>query len=111
MLNSLEHKTLILIADDESLSRKSLSLILKKDGYEIIGVENGQECLNAYQQRQPDMVLLDGLMPIMDGFECCRQLKQLPDAEDVPVLMITGLDDNNSVNKAYEVGARDGFFN
>jgi sigma-B regulation protein RsbU (phosphoserine phosphatase) len=107
MLNRLEEKTLILIADDESLSRKSLSLILQKDGYEIIGVENGQECLISYQQRKPDIVLLDGLMPIMDGFECCRELKKLPNSEDTPVLMITGLDDNKSVNRAYEVGATD----
>ncbi|BAQ64174.1 SpoIIE family protein phosphatase [Geminocystis sp. NIES-3709] len=107
MLNSQEDKTLILIADDESLSRKSLSLILKKDGYEIIGVENGEQCLISYQQRQPDIVLLDGLMPVMDGFECCRQLKKLPHSEDIPVLMITGLDDNKSVNQAYEVGATD----
>lgn len=107
MLNPLEEKTVILIADDESLSRKSLSLILKKDGYEILAVENGQECLISYQQRQPDIVLLDGLMPIMDGFECCRQLKLLPNSEDTPILMITGLDDNKSVNQAYEVGATD----
>lgn len=107
MLNRLEEKTVILIADDESLSRKSLSLILKKDGYEIVAVENGQECLISYKQRQPDIVLLDGLMPIMDGFECCRELKKLPNSEDTPVLMITGLDDNKSVNQAYEVGATD----
>lgn len=107
MLNRLEEKTVILIADDESLSRKSLSLILKKDGYEIVAVENGKECLVSYQQCHPDIVLLDGLMPIMDGFECCRELKKLPNSEDTPVLMITGLDDNQSVNHAYEVGATD----
>jgi len=107
MLTPPQEKTVILIADDESLSRKSLSLILKKDGYEIIGVENGQECLIACQEIHPDIILLDGLMPIMDGFECCRQLKTLPCGKDTPVLMITGLDDNNSVNQAYEVGATD----
>ncbi|BAQ63048.1 serine phosphatase RsbU [Geminocystis sp. NIES-3708] len=107
MSNSQERKTLILIADDESLSRRHLTLMLKKDEYEIVGVENGQECLTAYQELHPDMVLLDGLMPIMDGFECCKELKRLPNSEDTPVLMITGLDDKISVNKAYEVGATD----
>lgn len=107
MSNSQERKTLILIADDESLSRRHLTLMLKKDEYEIVGVENGQECLTVYQELYPDMVLLDGLMPIMDGFECCRELKKLPNSEDTPILMITGLDDKISVNKAYEVGATD----
>jgi phosphoserine phosphatase RsbU/P len=107
MSNFQERKTLILIADDESLSRRHLTLMLKKDEYEIVGVENGQECLNAYKELHPDIVLLDGLMPIMDGFECCRELKKLPNSEDTPILMITGLDDKISVNKAYEVGATD----
>lgn len=107
MPNPQDRKILILIADDESLSRKHLTLMLKKDEYEIVGVENGQECLTAYKELRPDIVLLDGLMPIMDGFECCRELKKLPHSKDTPVLMITGLDDKISVNKAYEVGATD----
>ncbi|MBL1211390.1 SpoIIE family protein phosphatase [Geminocystis sp. GBBB08] len=107
MPNSQDRKTLILIADDESLSRKHLTIMLRKDGYDIVGVENGEECLIAYQKLRPDIVLLDGLMPIMDGFECCQELKKLPHSEDTPVLMITGLDDKVSVNHAYEVGATD----
>lgn len=101
------NKITILIADDESVSRKYLTMILQKDGYEIIAVENGEKCLETYQQILPDMVLLDGLMPVMDGFECCRNLKELPTGNDTPVLMITGLDDRDSVNQAYEVGATD----
>ena len=107
MLNSQKRKTLILIADDESLSRNILTSILNKDGYEIVGVENGEKCLTAYQELHPDMVLLDALMPVMDGFDCCHQLTQLPNSEDTPILMITVLDDQISVNKAYEVGATD----
>ncbi len=100
-------KITILIADDESVSRKYLTMILQKDGYEIITVENGEKCLETYQQILPDMVLLDGLMPVMNGFDCCRRLKELPWGNDTPVLMITGLDDRDSVNQAYEVGATD----
>ncbi|WP_373479060.1 SpoIIE family protein phosphatase [Geminocystis sp.] len=109
MLNIQEKKTLILIADDESISRKSLTLMLRSDKYEIIGVENGEECLTAYKKLHPDIVLLDGLMPVMDGFDCCRELKKLPESQDTIILMITGLDDRISVNKAYEVGATDFF--
>lgn len=104
---SNQEKITILIADDESISRKYLTMILEKDGYNVIAVENGEKCLEKYQQVLPDMVLLDGVMPVIDGFECCFRLKQLPEAKDTPVLMITGLDDRDSVNRAYEVGATD----
>jgi len=104
---SNQEKITILVADDESVSRKYLKMILQKDGYEIITVENGEKCLETYQQIFPDMVLLDGLMPVMDGFDCCRRLKELPRGNDTIVLMITGLDDRDSVNQAYEVGATD----
>ncbi|MTF38295.1 SpoIIE family protein phosphatase [Cyanobacterium aponinum] len=104
---SNQEKITILVADDESVSRKYLKMILQKDGYEIITVENGEKCLETYQQIFPDMVLLDGLMPVMDGFDCCRRLKELPKGNDTIVLMITGLDDRDSVNQAYEAGATD----
>lgn len=104
---SNQEKITILVADDESVSRKYLKMILQKDGYEIITVENGEKCLETYQQIFPDMVLLDGLMPVMDGFDCCRRLKELPKGNDTIVLMITGLGDRDSVNQAYEAGATD----
>jgi PleD family two-component response regulator len=53
------------------------------------------------------LVLMDAVMPGMDGFECCEQLRQLPGGELTPVLMITGLDDSESLDRAYEVGAAD----
>lgn len=102
-----ERKNVILIADDESTSRKYLSRILRKDGYEVIEAENGKECLDLSSHIKADMVLLDALMPVMDGFECCRSLRQSPQYQDTPILMITGLDDFESVNQAYEVGATD----
>lgn len=104
---SNQEKITILIADDDSVSRKYLTMILQRDGYEIITVENGEKCLEKYEEISADIVLLDGLMPVMDGFECCRHLKQLPKGHDTIVLMITGLDDHDSVNLAYEVGATD----
>lgn len=68
---------------------------------------NGEQCLAAYTRLKPDIILLDGMMPVMDGFTCCAQLRTLPGGESTPVLMITGLEDEASVNWAFEVGATD----
>lgn len=105
--NSHRESPLILIADDDQSTRILLRLILKKDGYQVIEVENGQECLAAWQEYQPDMILLDAMMPVMDGFDCCQQLTHTENKINIPVLMITGLNDKESVDRAFAVGASD----
>lgn len=84
-------------------------------GYRVVEAANGLDCLAIYQQHRPDMVLLDGLMPVMDGFACCRQLRALNQEQrqaasqdySPPILMITGLNDSESVDQAFEAGATD----
>lgn len=108
MSQTLENKTpLILVVDDDRSTRIILRLILEQDGCEVVDVENGQQCLNAYLARKPDMVLLDAKMPVMDGFTCCAELQKLPGGASTPILMIAGLDDQASVDKAFEAGAMD----
>lgn len=109
MNHNLEQKSpLVLLADDDQSTRILLRLILKKDGYRVIEVENGQECLMAWQEHQPDMILLDAMMPVMNGFDCCKELNQVAEYElKVPVLMITGLNDKESVDRAFDAGATD----
>jgi len=63
--------------------------------------------LDAYLRLQPDIVLLDAIMPVMDGFSCCSHLQLLPGGDRTPILMITGLDDQDSVDQAFEAGAID----
>jgi PleD family two-component response regulator len=101
------HPPLILIVDDDEMVRALLCQKMEEDGYQIVTAKNGEEALIKYQQIQPDVVLMDGIMPAMDGFECCEQLQALPGGDLTPVLMITGLDDNSSLDRAYEVGAAD----
>ena len=101
------HPPLILIVDDDELLRSLLSEKMQEDGYQVVTAQNGKEALKVYQEIQPDIVLMDGVMPAMDGFECCKHLQQLPGAELTPVLMITGLEDSGSLDRAYEVGAAD----
>lgn len=108
MSQTLENRTpLILVVDDDRSTRMILRLILEQDGCEVVDVENGQQCLNAYLACKPDMVLLDTKMPVMDGFTCCAELQKLPLGTITPILMIAGLEDQASVDKAFAAGAMD----
>lgn len=97
----------VLIVDDDLFMRTLLRAQLESAQYQVIEAENGQQCLEAYQQYHPDIVLMDAQMPEMDGFTCCSKLKKFPNGEHTPVLMVTGLDDAASVNLAFEVDATD----
>ena len=98
---------LILIADDDKFTRLQIRQRLQKEGYRVEEVSNGQQCLAAYTELHPDIILLDGMMPVMDGFSCCSQLRSLAGGDRIPILIITGLDDEASVNWAFEAGATD----
>ena len=100
-------KPIVLIAEDDRLTRTMIAQILESDGYQIIEVINGNDCLAAYQEAHPSLVILDAMMPIMNGFECCKQLMQLPGSAYTPILMITGLEDETSVNWAFDSGVSD----
>jgi len=104
---SQEDVPLILVVDNDESMRMLLRLALEQKGYQVVEAQDGQACLAAYQRRQPDAILLDALMPVMDGFTCCSQLQNLPGSDRTPVLMITVLDDPDSVERAFEVGATD----
>ncbi|MGF1515319.1 MAG: diguanylate cyclase domain-containing protein [Elainellaceae cyanobacterium] len=98
----------ILLADDDRFTRQLLiSQLTQTSEYRVIDVDNGKACLEAYHEVNPNIVLLDASMPTMDGFECCQQLRSLRPTESLPILMITGLDDCASVDRAFEAGATD----
>ncbi|MHC5599466.1 MAG: GGDEF domain-containing response regulator [Nostoc sp.] len=121
---------LILVADDEKTTRVLLHKAMEQEGYRVVEVNDGKQCLDAYETIKPDIVLLDAVMPVMDGFTCCKQLLQIarnnrksavatfdtdsilnntiiPMWERTPILIITCLDDEESVNRAFEAGATD----
>ena len=105
--NTSHSRPLILIADDDPTIRLLIKHVLKRENYQIVEVDNGEECLATYKEQQPDLVLLDAMMPAMDGFDCCLELKNLPKGEFVPILMITALDEQQSIDRAFTVGASD----
>lgn len=105
MFNDSEKSPLVLVVDDDIFMREMLQNLLEEQGYEVIQAHNGQQAIDQFQHHQPDLVLLDASMPVMDGFTACAKLKQLEQAVDIPVVMITSLDDESSVDKAFEAGA------
>ena len=100
-----ERTPLILIVDDDIFIRGMLKNLLKGKGYDIVVAGEGTDALEKFQNHSPDLVLMDAAMPVMDGFTACAKLKKLPGGNDIPVIMITSLDDEASVDKAFTVGA------
>jgi diguanylate cyclase (GGDEF)-like protein len=96
----------ILLVDDDLVVRAKVSESLQADGFEVILAKNGDDGIAAYQEHRPDLILVDAVMPILDGFEFCEQLKNMGERL-TPILMITSLDDNESVDRAFASGATD----
>lgn len=105
MLN--DQTPLILIVDDDRTMRSLLSLAMEEAGYRIVEAENGEQCLSEYTHFQPDLILLDAVMPDIDGFTCCQKIRSLPGGDRLPILIITVLDDRDSVDRAFQAGATD----
>ncbi|HRY29902.1 MAG TPA: response regulator [Elusimicrobiota bacterium] len=97
----------ILIIDDDDAFRTIVREALGKQGYEIREAANGREALAQVGQFQPELVLLDVMMPDMDGVTLCRELRAVPTMKDVPVLMVSALGDNQTTNDALLFGATD----
>ena len=94
----------ILIVDDQLSVRMLLRQVLSDDGYVIEEAEDGPSALALFPDLKPDMVLLDCVMPGMDGIELCRRIKALPATEHLPVLMVTSLEDESAVARAFGAG-------
>lgn len=105
--SSSDQPPLILIIDDDRSMRSLLNLAMGEEGYRLAEANNGELGLAEYSRLQPDLVLLDAVMPHMDGFSCCDRLRQLPGGNLIPILMITVLDDRESIERAFAVGATD----
>ena len=97
----------ILIVDDTPESLAFMNEALAGAGYTVLVAMDGEQALNIARLMTPDLILMDGVMPRMDGFETCRALKASPDSEDVPVIFLTGLSDSSDVLKGLEAGGVD----
>lgn len=97
----------VLIVDDEPLGRDSLEALLMNHGFQLAFAADGTEALAQAAELVPDLILLDVMMPDMDGYEVCRRLRQDPVLADVPVVLVTALDDRDSRLRGIEAGADD----
>lgn len=97
----------VLIVDDNELGREALGDCLALEGYELLYADDGISALESAHRNLPDAILLDVMMPGMDGFEVCRRLRMHPELADVPVLLVTALDDRRSKIAGLDAGADD----
>jgi CheY-like chemotaxis protein len=97
----------VLLVEDDVIARRLMCKALKQGGFLVEEAGDGQQALAAYDQQQPDIVLLDIEMPVMDGYTTCRELRMRASAQQLPILMVSGNSDTASVNRAYDEGAND----
>lgn len=97
----------ILIVDDNATARETLVAMLENEEYEIELAEDAFQALQILNMHQPDLILLDVMMPGMDGFEACRRIRSTPQLAEVPIIILTALDDRASLIKGIESGADD----
>lgn len=97
----------ILVVDDNLGARRSIEALLSKHSYEFLLAENGQAALDILAKHTPDVILLDVMMPGMSGFEVCKRIRATKRISEIPIIMITALDDEDSMIEGIEAGADD----
>ena len=97
----------ILVVDDDPVVRSLMRATLERDGFTVIEARDGVEACRLYEEHHPDLLLVDLVMPHMDGFELCRVLRGRAESAYVPIVVATSLDDVPSIARAYDAGATD----
>jgi pilus assembly protein CpaE len=97
----------VLLVDDDDILRKMTGALLAKQGFEVVPIENGPKTIEYLKTNTPDIILLDVMMPDMDGFTVCREIRTNPATARIPIIMLTALDSVENKLKGFEVGADD----
>lgn len=95
----------IIIVDDEVMTRQMLRMLLELQGFEVIEAEDGIEALERTFKYRPDIMILDVMMPRMDGLTACRKLRSRPETADMPVIMLSGKTQSNAAKEGLAAGA------
>ncbi|OGE88045.1 MAG: hypothetical protein A3J07_01810 [Candidatus Doudnabacteria bacterium RIFCSPLOWO2_02_FULL_49_13] len=102
-----DKKTRILVVEDEEILLTALSEELKQEGFEVVGAKDGVEGVEKAASEKPDLILLDLVMPRLDGIGALKQIKDSPASKDIPVVILTNLSDYDKVSDALSLGAMD----
>ncbi|HPK61623.1 MAG TPA: response regulator, partial [Spirochaetota bacterium] len=97
----------ILIIDDDRIEQEALKGYLEDDGYDIDSELEGKKGVELIRNNKYDLIILDVMIPDMNGFDICSLIKNDPATSDIPVIFLTGRDDSDSVIKGFEIGAQD----
>src|ERR1700710_211638 len=100
-------RPLVLVVEDEAAIATMLRYNLEKQGYRVAEASDGQEALTRIQEQQPDIVLLDWMLPLMSGIEVCRQIRRRPATRDLPVIMVTARTEDQDAVRGLNTGADD----
>ncbi len=103
----LKKNSLVLIVDDICVNRMTIKLSLRDDGYDFLEASDGREAVELAIKHKPDVILMDAIMPHMDGFEATKKIRDIESIRRVPILMITALEDKDDKIRALEVGVND----
>ena len=95
----------VLLCDDDLMNRKVASKILHKEGFNVIEAANGEEALEHLSMTSVDLILMDLMMPILDGYETIKQIKATPTLAAIPLIIISALSDTDTITKALSLGA------
>ena len=99
-------KKKILVADDEPDIIRLVKFTLEHKGYEVVAVNDGETALRKAQEIHPDLILLDVMMPVLDGYEACQRLKDSDLTKDIPILMLSAKSQEKEIEAGIEAGAK-----
>ena len=107
MTRAEQSRPVVLVVDDDEVGRLICVDRLLANGFDVIEADDGEPALELFNRHKPDIILMDVMMKKMDGFAACQALRALPGGATVPILVVTGLNDVDSIEKAYDAGATD----
>lgn len=95
----------VLIVDDETHNRSLLEIMLSSEGYELFTAASGEEALAVVEEHHPDLILLDIMMPELNGFQITTMLKANPETQHIPIIILSAIDDRGARERGLQVGA------